>query len=270
MDSDVTQSATFYKLWDWGEMHKKQLLIGLIVVVVVGLGIAYYFVHQGQQQENANDALSKLMVRTSPNAPETSPEAFLKVAAEYPDTDAGQRALLLGASALFTQGNYDEARAQFQRFLQAHSDSPFAAEAALGVATCLEAQGKTDDAITSYRNVAEHYQTPNVVPQAKLALARLDESQGKLQDARSQLEDVVRTYAPPIGTEARNRLEQLLTAHPELMATNAPATANRTGLPAFSGITNRPAVAPVTSNRPPMTFSLTNKPPASSSVSNQP
>jgi hypothetical protein len=57
MESDVTQSALFYKLWAWGEKNKKQLLCGIVAVVVVGLGIAFWLVHQNEKQNDANDAL---------------------------------------------------------------------------------------------------------------------------------------------------------------------------------------------------------------------
>lgn len=224
MDSDVTDSAAFYKFVDWAAAHRKQLVIGLVVVVVVGLGVSFYLVHQNQLQVDANAALSKLMVRTSATEPEPTPEAFLKVAADYPNTDAAQRAQLMAASRFFSDGKYDEARGQFQRFLEAHSESPFAGEAALGVAACLDAQGKTDEAVIAYRNVIDHYQSPNVWPQAKLAMARLLEMQRKFSEAEMQLEDVARTYPPqaPVSMDARQRLEELVTAHPELMPTNPP------------------------------------------------
>lgn len=272
MDSDVKQSAFFYNLLDWGEAHKKQLLVGFIAAVIVGLGIAIYFVHQSQVQDDANNALSKLLVRTSAATPEPAPEAFMRVATDYPNTDAGKRALLLAASELFTQGKFDEARGQLQRFLQEHADSPFAGQAALGIAASMEAQGKTDDAINSYRNAAERYQTPNVEPQAKMALARLYQSEGKLPEARDQLEQIVQKYGPPIGSDARNQLEQLLMTHPELMPKNAPPSAPPTlPPPAVSRIlSNQPPAAPAVSNRPPAPLLMSNKPPFSFSISNKP
>jgi len=267
MDSDVTQSAFFYNLLDWAEAHKKQLFIGLIAVVVVGVGLAFYFVHQGQVQDDANNALSKLLVRTSPNTPEPTPENFMKVANDFPNTDAGKRALLLAASALFTEGKYDEARGYFQRFLQEHADSPFAGQAALGIAASMEAQGKLEDAINAYRNAADRYQTPNVAPQAKMAMARLYQSQGKLTDARDQLEQIVQNqnYGPPVASEARNQLEQLLMAHPELMPTNAPPQP-----PPMMRTTPAPTAPPARTAPPasPILQNLTNHPPAA--PANQP
>ena len=266
MESDVTQPALIDKLWVWGDAHKRQLIFGFVAVLVVGLAIAIWFAHQNQEQTNANYALSKLVSRSiSPTAPAPGADALLKVGADYSATDAGQRAVLLAAADLFTDGKYDEARAQFQRFLQEHSDSPFLGEAALGVAATFDAQGRTQDAINAYRNVADHYsQNWNVAPQAKLALARLLESQGKLPDARQELMDAVRTYPGESGAEANMRLRQLLTAHPELIPTNPAPTAssvlerpNRLAPSAPMVIsTNRPAPTPPAGIKPP----ATNKP----------
>lgn len=241
MESDVTQPAIFDKLWMWGETHKKQLLVGTVIALVVGLAIAFWFVHQGQEQIDANSALAKLVSRAaSPNTPPPSADNLLKVGADYSGTDAGQRALLLGASELFAEGKYDDAHAQFQRFLQQYSDSPFAGEAALGAAACLDAQGRAQDAIDAYRGVADRYlQNWNIGPQAKLALARLLVAQGKLQDARGELMDLAnpRSFPPEITGEANMRLRELFAAHPELMP--APPAAPPNGM--VFGNTNRPA-----------------------------
>src|SRR5258708_10177417 len=102
MESDATESALLYKLWAFGEKNKKQLLWGLIAVVVVGLGVAFWLAHQSELQNDAGDALSKLTNQgLSSRAAEPTPEALLKVAADYPNTTAGQRALLLVAADLF-------------------------------------------------------------------------------------------------------------------------------------------------------------------------
>lgn len=266
MESDVKQPELIDKLWVWGETHKKQLLIGLAAVLVVGLIIAFWFAHQSQLQTSANDALSRVAARAIlPSAPPPNADALLKIAADYSGTDAGQRAILLGASELFAQGKYDQALGQFQRFLQEHGDSPFAGQAALGVAASTEAQGRTQDAINAYRSVADHYQQNwNVGPQARLALARLLESQGKLKDARDELMDAARTFPGESGAEANMRLRELLTAHPELIPASPAPTGpailenpNRSVAPAPAIIsTNRPAATPPAANTKP----ATNKP----------
>jgi tetratricopeptide (TPR) repeat protein len=225
MESDLTQSALFYKLWAWGEKNKKQLLWGIAAVVVLGLGIAFWLVHENQKQNDANEALSKLAGQaTLPPGTAPGPDAFLKVTADYSDTDAGQRALMLGAVALFDAGKYDEAQARFQQFLKDYNESPFTSQAAFGVAACYDAQGKTKDAIGAYQSVVDRYPNQNVGPQAKLALGRLLEGEGKFTEARSNLQDVLHSTQGTIASEAASRLQELNVAHPEttLESTNRP------------------------------------------------
>jgi predicted negative regulator of RcsB-dependent stress response len=249
MESDLTESALFYKLWAWGDKNRKQLLYGLIVLVVAGIVVAFWFAHGTEKQKDANSALAALTSRnvTTPNGAPAS-DALLKVNADYPDTDAGQRALLLAAGDLFVAGKYDEAMAQFNKFLKDYNSSPLAAQAALGVAACYDASGKTNDAISGYQGVIDRYPAQNVVAQAKLRLGILLEAQGKYRDARNALEDLARSIPPNsmIGSEGISRLQELNAAHPE--AQPAPSAMVAPNVPT---LTATPAVsAPKTSTVP--------------------
>jgi predicted negative regulator of RcsB-dependent stress response len=253
MDTDVTQSALFYKLWAWGDKNKKQLLYGLIAVVVVGIVVAFWLAHKSESQNDANYALSKLTSHASvPNVPEPTPDALLKVASDYPNTDAAQRALLLGAADLFASGKYDVAQAQFQKFLKDYNNSPYAAQAALGVASCYDAQGKTNDAESGYDAVINRYPSQNVVPQARLGMARLLEAQGKFKEARTELEELTRSYPGTISSEAATRLQELNVAHPEVKPTAALPQAMTPAIsPAAPTTTVAPAAPMVTPAAPP-------------------
>ena len=224
MESDLTQSAVFYKLWAWGDKNKKLLIGVLIALVVVGIGLAFYFSHQSEEQSDANNALSKLTTHeATPTAPAATPEALLGISTDYAGTDAAQRAELLAAGEFFAAGKFDQAHTQFEKFLQNYSDSPFKPQAGLGLAACLDAEGKTNDAVSAYQSVVEHYPNMNVAAAARMALARLFVAQGKFSDARTSLQDVVRTYPGPTGSEAAQELQALNAAHPEIQPTNRPA-----------------------------------------------
>jgi predicted negative regulator of RcsB-dependent stress response len=242
MESDVTQSAIFYKLWAWGDKNKKQLLWGLIAVAVIGVIVAFWLAHKNETQNDANYALSRLTNRMSPTTPEATPDDLLKLAADYPGTDAAQRAQLLAASDLFVQGKYDVAQGQFQKFIQDHNSSPLVSEAALGIAACQDAQGKTAEAYSSYDSVANRYPGQPVVAQAKLAMARLLEAQGKFKEARTTLEDLSHTMAGAMSSEAMVRLQELNAAHPELQPTNT--------LPQTTAPLMKPVSPPATPSAP--------------------
>ncbi len=226
MESDVTQSKAFLTLWAWADKNKKQLVRGLIALVVLAIVVAFWLAHQSETQNDANDALSRLTTEgTVPGGIPPTADSLLKVSNDYSSTPAGQRALLLAAGDLFTAGKYDDAQGQFQKFIKDYNDSKFISQAALGVAACMDAQGKTNDAVAAYQSVIDRYPTDNVIPQAKLALGRLLEAQGKFKEAKNNFEDVARTYPGTANSEALTRLQHLITAHPELIPTNAPAAA---------------------------------------------
>lgn len=222
---DVTQPDFVYRLWAWGERYKKQLLAALIVLAIAGVVVAFWLTHQNETQNDANIALSKLTSQQiSPTAPAPSPDAFLKIATDYAGTDAAQRAQLMGATGLFTAGKYDEAQAQFQKFLQQYPNSPFTGQAALGVAASYDAMGKTNEAVSGYQGVIDRYPTDAVMPQAKLAMAHLLEAQGKFKEARTAYEELARSIPGTIGSDAGMRFQALTAEHPELQPTNPPSS----------------------------------------------
>src|SRR5437016_2872362 len=192
MESEVTPSLSFFKLVSWFEKNKKQAIWGAIILVAVVLFASLILWRQAQREEAASEELSKVTAPQLGARPEPA-EAYLKVAAEYPKSGAAARALLLGAGSLFTEGKYDQAKAEFEKLLRDHKNSPFTSQAMLGVAACLDAQGKTNEAMSEYRRIGERYPNQNVAPQAKFALARLYEAQNKPSDALTLFEEVNRT-----------------------------------------------------------------------------
>ena len=232
MSSETTQTVGIYDVLAWLEANKKAVIICFSVVVVLWFGFEIYQWKSEQTELAASDALMDLTtpaaVRDTATPPD--PSAYLKVAQEYPSTTAGQRALLLAASSLFTEGKYTEAQTRFSQFLHDRPQGAFAATAAYGIATCLEAEGKRDDALAAYQNLSVRFPNSSVLEDAKLAMARIYE-------AKKQPEQALRLYdelAKPssmgsVGSEAMTLRQDLLLQHPELAKTNAP-TATATNL----------------------------------------
>jgi len=228
METQAAQSFDVYKLWAWAEANKKQVAWGAGVVVLLGLLIGFFVWQKAEKERTADEALSAVVTPQlgTAGARPDSAEAFLKVAATYPNSGAAPRAVLLAAGSYFVQGKYPEALAQFQRFAKEHRESPLMGQALLGIASCYDAQGKTNEAVTAYRDLIEHHSGDNTLPQAKFALANIYEAQGKLDLARAMFEDVARTdpYAS-LGSEAGIRSEELKLKMP---ATNITTSATAT------------------------------------------
>ncbi len=227
MDSDVKQSVDVFQLAAWVHANRKRLIAIAVAAAVVGLSIGIYIWHGNQREESANEALAavKPAIR-APGLPMTPPpaDAYLKVANEYPSTAAGARALLVGATAQFDAGNFKEAEATFQRFLQDYPDYPLSSQAQIGVAASLEAQGKTAEAATHYKEFRERHASDSAMPQATSALARLYEAQGKPDQALKLYEELAsKRNNDTWSQEAPIQVQELLTKHPELKPKPAPA-----------------------------------------------
>jgi tetratricopeptide (TPR) repeat protein len=229
MESDAEQLPLSHKTWAWFEANRKQTLLGAGGLLLLGVIVAAFLYWQDAADVAASEALSNVAMLQvgGPGSHADLAEAYLKVAATYPKSRAGARALLSAAGTLFADGKYPEAKTQFERFMREHPDSPFMGEALLGIAACLDAQGKAREAIAAYKDFIDHHPTENALPQAKFALARLYESQNEVEQARSLFEDVERTVPyGSIGDEARMRLEELKTKYPKLSTPMTPMPSN--------------------------------------------
>jgi tetratricopeptide (TPR) repeat protein len=215
MESDVTQSEGFYRAWAWFETNKK--IVGWAVAAVLLASLVTWFViwKQNEKEVLAAEALSRAFLPQSSGNARADAQAYMQVVAQYPNSSAGARALLLAAAALFAEGKYTEAQGQFSRFIRDHRDSPLMGEALLGVAACLDAQGKADQATTAYKDLIDHHPGENIIPQAKFALARLYEAQNKIELARNLYEDVARGDPnSSLASEAGMRVEELRLKYP--------------------------------------------------------
>jgi tetratricopeptide (TPR) repeat protein len=227
MESNSAQLALHDRLSAWFEIHKRQVLWAAIAVTAAGLGTGFFIWRRNEVDTRANEALSRITSRGLGNEQRSEiSEALVKVAAEYPNTDAGGRALLLAGASLFADSKYAEARAQFEKYLRDYRETPFAIQALLGVAACLELQGKTNEAVIAYKDIVDHHSGENVVPQAQFALARLYEAQNNLEQTRDLLLGLARPgpYSS-ISAEAGERLQELIAKHPD-MAPRRPALTN--------------------------------------------
>jgi len=198
---ELTASDQLLKLWAWIETNSKIIAVGAVVLLIAIFAITFHNYRQNQKEITAGEALTQAGMANT-GAPLA--DACLKIAAAYPATAAGQRALLQGATTLFAVDKFDAAQAQFQKFLDLYPDNSLAPQAALGVAACLDAQGKTDLAVSAYQKAIAQTADATAVTTAKFALARIAEAQGKFADADKIYNEIAHTYPnSPMSSEAQ-------------------------------------------------------------------
>jgi TolA-binding protein len=263
MNSEPTEGAGMIEAMAWLEVNKKKLAVGAVIAVVVGFGVYVWSYMAEQKEVTASAELIRLKTSVSAqtNVAPAAASDFLKVAEANPGTAAAERALLLGATALFTEGKYADAQTQFNKLIQEHPSSPWVSEAAYGVAASQEAQGKRDDALTSYQRVITSYGAEPVANEARMAVARIYEAKNQPDLALKQYEDLTKPGAMSgmsrVTQEALMKREKLLKKFPNLVKTTAPTNA-----PAMMMMgTNTPAMKPTTNAGPVMTGAPTKSAP---------
>jgi TolA-binding protein len=221
MEIQDAPAAYFFKLWPKIEANWIRIAMGGGVIIAAAMLISFYSWQRDQKEIVAGRALTQLILSAPRNAADgQAADGFLKVAGDYPGTAAGQRAWLQGATLLFAAGRYADAQTQFQKFLDAHPDGLFAAQAALGVAASLDAQGKMDLAAAAYQRVMKNYSDALTANSAKFALAQIDERQNKFTDALNLYEEIARSDPnDSLGSEAGMRIMELKTKQSALPLT---------------------------------------------------
>lgn len=250
MDKAVEQSPDYYELLAWLHANRQRVIAISAAVIVIGAAIGIYFWHNNYRETQANIALSDIKLPTPVRGAQPIPpdgQPYIDVANQYSGTSAGSRALLLGAEAYFDAGKFDQAQAQFGRFLGEYPDSPLANQAALGVAASLEAAGKVTEAATRYNDLINRHPNSSIIPQAKSALARLYVAQNKPELAAPIYEELARANNNDTwSAEAGIQLEELLAKYPQLRKP-PPAPAPTTSAPGFElppSMKQAPAPAP--------------------------
>ncbi len=208
-----------FDLLTWLEVNK-QLLVGAAAAIVVAVIATMFVRYQHEQTEVAADRA--LLAVTSSGTPEAavSSAKFLEVAAAHSGTRAAERARMLAAGRLFTEGKPADARAQFEKFAADFPDSPLAGTAALGIASALDAENKATDAIAAYQRVIGTYGTESIASQARLSKARLHEAANQPELALALYDDITKSATATTSSSALQPAmaarAALLQKHPEL------------------------------------------------------
>ena len=195
-------------------------LVATIVLVLGGFG--YYYCLQNQRdlrEAQAHDAAFQAK----------TPEAFIQIADQFPDTNQGVLALLSAANLSFDKKDYASALKNYQRVISHPEANALQRDAAqLGVASTFEATDKADDAINAYLTVAHRGKDTPYSPYAYAAITKIYEQRGDKENQRKILLQLTSLNVDsPFVKEAQQSLKEL-SPEPAL----APTTASPSPAPA--------------------------------------
>lgn len=223
----------------WAEKNQRTIMGVVVVLIVIGVGIAGYTAWSRSTDNKARTLLAEAMVieearvmppgppagtSTDPTlvpgqAPGTFPTQqakldaalpkFLAAADAYPSTDSGLTARYHAAANLVALGRFDEAIAQYDRVI-AGGSGVVQRMSRLGKAEAQLRAGQFDPAIATLKETSEQANTNLPVDAVLMELARAYQMAGKTEDARKTLTQVVEKHADsPLAADAKTELEKL-------------------------------------------------------------
>lgn len=146
---------------------------GLLVLILIGVGLRFYFNHQAQAAAEAFYNAGNVYDRKDYK---TASDQFATLANEYPGTSPGRLALLYLGDAYLAQHQDAQARDTLQKFLDADNRPAFRQLALLQLGVAGEALGNTAEARKAYAQAAAIKEGAQGM--AELALARVTLRQG--------------------------------------------------------------------------------------------
>jgi len=167
--------------------HSGTALTGILVVAVAAVAVWTLFQRQEQNQRQAQQLLASAQ----------SSGQFEEIINRFPKSEAAPLALLSVAKLHFDMGQYQDAIASYDNFLNQWPEHPLAQTAVLGRLFALEAQGDTariQEAEAGFRAFAEKHPGHYLYPQARLGEARCKQQLGQLEEARGIYQDFLDTH----------------------------------------------------------------------------
>ena len=160
----------------------------LLIVAIAFLGVSLFQWNRSREQGEQQEIY--LAYSTA-----FTPEALAQVVEAYPNSSEAALARIQMGGMHFRDGEYDEALAVYDAFLEKHPRHPLIQEVRFSRWMTLEALGELDEAMSGFASVSEEQL---MYPQALFAQARILEKQGRAADAVPLYTLIEESYADSV------------------------------------------------------------------------
>lgn len=186
---------------------KKQIIIGVVAILVVIAGAILYKAYvAGPREDKASTAIAKgeqyfnaEQFELALNGDKAGYTGFVKIAADYSGTDAGNLANLYAGLSYYNLGKYTEAVNYLEKF-STKNDAMVSPTATAALANAYAQTGNVDKAISLLKKAADMADSKaddvnnSISPTFLIQAAQLLESQNKKDEALKIYENVKKTY----------------------------------------------------------------------------
>ncbi len=218
----------------WLADHAGKVVVGVVVVVLLGAGVAIASyvsdrndARAAQQLGQALEVLDRPVQAAGPNfdaAPDAKPpfksqtekdEAVVKALSDFRAANKGSRSAVTAALPLAQAqsrlGKQDDALASYKDFLsKVDANDPLRAAGLEGQGYAYEAKGQLDQALESYRELAKLEKTEFMQGMGLFHQGRVLELQGKKDEAAKTFSELRAKYpSSTAATAAQDRLTAL-------------------------------------------------------------
>jgi TolA-binding protein len=204
--------VTFYaKALKWVEDYRMLLIGSAVAVVVIILGVFFYFQSSEDAEKAASVELAKATrIYESADIANAIP-VLSNLVKNYGSSYSGKLGRFYLANAFFQIKDYDNARTNFEKFVSGFSgDKHFLAAAQGGAAACLEQKGQYAAAAEAYEKAADRYDESVLAPQFLYKAGRCYELAGQKAKSRAFYKSVIEKYPKsPEKDDAQTQLAML-------------------------------------------------------------
>jgi TolA-binding protein len=201
-------------------VHKRKIIAAALVLILVLLGAAIYFVFKTIDVQNAEAAY----------AAADSVEGWQKVIRDFPNSIAAGNSYLKLGEKLRQDGKLSESSAAYEAFVHGFTQHPLLAAGYMGLAANAEVENQPDKALEAYKNFVQQFANSYLAPMALFQQARLTQAKGDLKQAQELFASLTQRYpessfSAEAGRRAGQLSDRIAQANPANIPGASPSTA---------------------------------------------
>jgi TolA-binding protein len=183
------------KASDFYDRHSRNILAGTGILVILVVVVGFFINSRAQAEKAATFDLTLAKVEIGQKNYDSAAQKLSDVVENYKGTRAAGDALFFLGNVHVDQGKYEQARGEFQKYLNRYGNDPqFASSAIAGLGFVDEQEKQYREAAGKYLEAANKYPQEYNAPQYLLNAGRCFALAGDISRAKEMYKMILDTY----------------------------------------------------------------------------